>query len=312
MPYEINTVTISKPMADILKKETIHATIHSTFKHSCNILWNTTLIGLVSPKLGNNPFSIVIDEKHPHILWPTIQIGTPVQLNTDQITIEKTVILNLTTATLWNPEIHLPTLHWEMAAHTLKQTLPFIPNPSLFLSTCHHFFTPNTPPPEHPSWLQKKLLQFLDLTIDHDSSPDTFTQATEQLIGLGPGLTPSGDDFLTGFVGLLTIYIKHSDTKNSGFSHKINELQLHVTHCVQDAIKNAKTTHVSIMALRGALEGWFSEPVRTLIIELLSPEKNKINKKINDVVSIGHSSGSDILAGIYSAIEMIHHGAVEK
>lgn len=100
------------------------------------------------------------------------------------------------------------------------------------------------------------------------------------LIGLGPGLTPSGDDFLCGiFAGLLLAQLE-----NHPFAAALHrEVLLHMQN----------TNDISQAFLSCALSGQFSEPVKCL------PQAKTSGQILEAFRRIGHSSGMDTLAGIY-------------
>lgn len=106
-----------------------------------------------------------------------------------------------------------------------------------------------------------------------------------RLLGLGPGLTPSGDDFLCGFFAGLILSGKNEHPLSLGLKTAV---QQHM----------ADTNDISAAFLQSSLNGEFSLPV----IELVSlPDKNKIYSNFN---KIGHSSGFDTLCGIDFALRL--------
>lgn len=108
-----------------------------------------------------------------------------------------------------------------------------------------------------------------------------------KLIGLGIGLTPSGDDFLCGF---MAVFHRFNLTQQPFFQLLNQQLQQHYHH----------TNPISARFLACALENRFSQ---TLIDFFHLSENQSINvEKIKaDFEHIGHSSGMDTLFGIYFA-----------
>ncbi|MEO3990503.1 oxamate carbamoyltransferase subunit AllH family protein [Pseudocitrobacter cyperus] len=103
------------------------------------------------------------------------------------------------------------------------------------------------------------------------------------LIGRGPGLTPSGDDILTGVMAVLT---------SAGFSRNLRS-------CPFLPAKDRLvllTTSVSCSYLNSAIEGEFSTPVLQLMRCLQSDRDPR--QAIRRVLSIGHTSGADMLLGV--------------
>lgn len=114
--------------------------------------------------------------------------------------------------------------------------------------------------------------------------------ATElvHLIGLGIGLTPSGDDFLTGIcAGLLLCHMEYS-----AFSDIIRRLiREHITD----------TNDISGAFLTCALDGQFSQSVNSL---WQRPEQSS-DEILKSFAKIGHSSGVDSLCGIFYVLKVI-------
>ncbi|MBI2880489.1 MAG: DUF2877 domain-containing protein [Candidatus Tectomicrobia bacterium] len=112
------------------------------------------------------------------------------------------------------------------------------------------------------------------------------------LIGLGPGLTPSGDDFLGGWLTTLRC------VEGRGFSRP--ELDLAAAEALASAA--GKTPLISRALLRCALEGASSESIHHLLNAILGgpvpagPEA--LARAVREALRRGHSSGWDALAGV--------------
>lgn len=101
------------------------------------------------------------------------------------------------------------------------------------------------------------------------------------LIGRGPGLTPSGDDMLTGMIAVL--YARGIFTQQSSFLPPPDRLaQL--------------TTSVSCSYLNSARIGEFSTPVLRVMRSLQSGRDPHL--AICRLLAVGHTSGADIVLGI--------------
>jgi hypothetical protein len=103
------------------------------------------------------------------------------------------------------------------------------------------------------------------------------------LIGMGPGLTPSGDDMLTGALAVL-----HA-------SHFLLQLQGCPFLPSADQL-TALTTSVSCSYLNSARCGEFSTPVLHLL-RCLQTGRDP-HRAVRRLVLTGHTSGADIVAGI--------------
>lgn len=117
------------------------------------------------------------------------------------------------------------------------------------------------------------------------------------LIGLGIGLTPSGDDFLCGFLAGLRLSEPASLPENVFPSDEgsafLPLLEHHILHALD------RTNEISAAFLRCAVLGHFSAPVHLLKDPAVTAEC------IYQTFSgIGHSSGIDTLCGIYTALHL--------
>ena len=101
------------------------------------------------------------------------------------------------------------------------------------------------------------------------------------LVGLGPGLTPSGDDFLGGAMIAL---------------HAIGQARAAQRIWATICPSVSGTTPVSQALLSAAAEGVGSASVHQLLAALLSGDA--IYPALGRLLRIGHSSGQDTLAGI--------------
>ena len=119
---------------------------------------------------------------------------------------------------------------------------------------------------------------------------DNALQHAKALIGLGPGLTPSGDDFL---VGLFTILNVQGIPFNGclSFCEKVVELS------------KTLTNEISYMALKKASIGKVRESIIQLLSSVFYENEEKLLLSLNKVLSIGSSSGTDIALGLISGLE---------
>ena len=139
-------------------------------------------------------------------------------------------------------------------------------------------------------------------------SRDQFTeidQALHRLIGFGPGLTPSGDDALTGFLGTLQTI---GNTEARARATVIGTRVLSLLSTAPNA-----TTFVSAQMLRSSIAGHISQPVIQLleaVTETMSKttqsRTNPIHGAVVDLLSHGATSGADTLVGILAACTVLH------
>jgi hypothetical protein len=123
-------------------------------------------------------------------------------------------------------------------------------------------------------------------------------QASLGLLGLGPGATPSGDDFLCGFLLALTLLLNSNQKPLSGFDssffiqYKENLKQLLYS-------KNP-TTAISQQLLTLGCDGLFSQSLVLLANSFVYPQKNENQfiASLHLLAKMGHSSGYDTATGL--------------
>lgn len=111
----------------------------------------------------------------------------------------------------------------------------------------------------------------------------TAIVAAEEIIGFGPGLTPSGDDFLVGFCAVLAAL-----NYPGAFSL--------ASACAEKA--RGRTTVVAESFLRCAARGEFSERLHGLIDALLVGDSARAYRGVESALDWGASSGADSLFGV--------------
>lgn len=133
---------------------------------------------------------------------------------------------------------------------------------------------------QHPSAINA----FAHWLADPKGHPDELARG---LIGLGPGLTPSGDDLIGGALCAL-----HAAGRKE-VAKRLSDWALPLARTATNRISNAH--------LACAAEGECGEAVNDAIVALLSgnvPDLDRID-------AIGHTSGWDALAGVFLALSVI-------
>jgi hypothetical protein len=119
-------------------------------------------------------------------------------------------------------------------------------------------------------------------------------RATRDIVGLGPGLTPSGDDFVAGLIsGGVTLSNMRQD-----MGQFVSEIARIVT---KESI--GRTTDLSISMIEDASNGEIAEPAVNFVQAVLLTEKlDQIKHFAKQLSSMGATSGEDFLNGIATGI----------
>jgi hypothetical protein len=111
-----------------------------------------------------------------------------------------------------------------------------------------------------------------------------------RLLGSGPGLTPSGDDVLAGFLAGAT-----------AFGLEAAELRAAIA-----VLAPVRTTALSAALLWHAARGECIDELAALVTVLTSPERNgqqAAGPALRRLLSVGHTSGAALAAGLVAAAD---------
>lgn len=288
---------ISRKFYEWIVNKDRKAEIHSIFKSTVNILSEDgKFIPIVINDKPMSPFSIklgiITDFKEMDI-----QIGEKIILTKDYLKGEQITIFYADSA-IWEDSINL--IQNTVTLENIKLKLSIIKDYIKEKGNKDGIF---------------KLMQFIPYDLyegkedDLDSSQlfikdrfikfvkaftnddiEEINSLSKKIIGFGPGLTPSMDDFLSGMM-ISKLYISHCLKFNIERAYKIN-------HQIVNDIEN-KTTRVSEEMLKQSSIGETNEDIRNLMINVISTNNNGLRDLLDRVIQFGHSSGTDILCGIY-------------
>lgn len=119
---------------------------------------------------------------------------------------------------------------------------------------------------------------------------EPLARAATLLVGLGPGLTPSGDDVLGGLMLALTAS-GHTNLRDALWDAIAPEL-------------DALTVPISAMHLSAAADGLAGAAMHALLDALLTDSPD-LEEKLATAADHGHTSGWDAVAGLVLGLEAI-------
>ncbi len=129
---------------------------------------------------------------------------------------------------------------------------------------------------------------------------NTIVGMVSQILGLGPGLTPSCDDFLTGLILSLNVggkLLSRRKKNELGFYRKISS---EICRAAKE-----KTTIYSQNSLNGARNEEGPKAVVELVFCLLTKDPNEVGAVSKTVINMGETSGADIAIGVYYGIRFL-------
>jgi hypothetical protein len=120
------------------------------------------------------------------------------------------------------------------------------------------------------------------------------TRGLATLVGLGEGLTPSGDDVIVGVLAGLD-----AACEAPGGAAALRERL-----CAKLEQGTSRTTRLAAQMLDAAAAGFYAEPVLGVLetLALPKPGAKALARAIAALLAVGHRSGADTLRGISAAL----------
>lgn len=227
--WRVSALILTPKVRQWLQTPTAVSLLHR-FNHALNLInTNGTIISIVQPSIGAGPFSIVVDEERP---FPnTINPATPIHKSANSLHIGPLQV-DLRSAQLWQP--HPP---WHLL-HEHHQWLTSLPELKTAVAQQQDRLTTGSPA-NFASQFQAAAA-VMNAAIAHPDAAGLETAVT-QLAGLGPGLTPAGDDLLLGM--LLGLWATRPEAVVVELAERV----------VETAVP--RTTQLSAAWLKAAAEG---------------------------------------------------------
>ncbi|MBY3619381.1 DUF2877 domain-containing protein [Acinetobacter sp. CUI P1] len=266
-----------------------HGFVHSTFNRTINIqcLDRGDLYTIACKGIDNAPNTLIIDLEH--FEEADIRVNDIVSSDHSVLSIANKMSITMNGVKKWNCK--LPKYPSEadvliMNVSTMKQYIKLHGNNSRI----ERAFKSDNPFDDEMSRMLHERTQLLVSELQNKRISTAITHATS-LIGLGPGLTPAGDDFLVGLFTVMGI------ENHQYFSHQsfCEEVVLHA---------KALTNDISYKALAKAAVGQVRESISDLMEALFRGSEEELLMALRRVLAIGSTSGTDIALGIVAGLEM--------
>jgi hypothetical protein len=276
-----------------------NGTVHSLFRQACNVrIEPHRLLTLLSSEKGNVPHGIRLKTSSQSAFLDLLQVGQPVACRGGILRIGGALSMDLRDAPLWHIDLkELPidlrrpdqTLSWAAAWSELRASHHTIGLPEIMhaVSLPGEQCGSSAVPSATLEWSTRTIPAFLRAI--RDFRLDDAMTAMGSVIGLGPGLTPSGDDFLVGYLAGLWCKAGNSPPRMRFLTALGSEL-------FQAA---RRTNDISCAYLRSAAKGHVSEPLATLAQQLnRADDLVRLRTATQAALHIGHTSGTDGVLGL--------------
>jgi hypothetical protein len=261
--------------------------VHSVFENACNIeIDDGRLLALLAPTVANVPHGVRIDLPPGVAFADRLVAGQWVGCRAGRLRFAGSEFtIDLTVARAWRPDLGTSGIDWARPEVVQAWRVAW--------RVWRRFRGVRQPAPPVSSGraVELRALVLSDATRRLRSGEATL--AIERLIGCGPGLTPSGDDLIVGFLAGLWRGVG-ADPQRRSFVATLGKT-------VSAAAR--ATCDISRAYLGHAAGGQFAEPIAILARHLgdgAGPEQ--VEQVTSTALRVGHLSGSDGVLGLLLGI----------
>ncbi len=274
--------------------------VHSIFHHACNVsLESEVLLTLVSSEKGNLSHGIRLRTPPTFTFLHQLRVGQPVACRGGILRVSGSDLsVDLRTASLWHVDLkglqidlgqrstaQAWTVAWlELGKHRHRNGRSAM-IAAIFPSRQHSVTSLGI------RTLVGRAVESVPALMDatRNFQVDNVITVLRPLIGLGPGLTPSGDDFIVGYLaGLWSA--GGSDPSRLRFMSSVGTWL---------SLAAAGTNAISRTYMKSAVNGNVSEPIATLAQRIgQATSVDSVREATRTALSVGSTSGSDGVLGL--------------
>jgi uncharacterized protein DUF2877 len=278
--------------------ENFEASVHSVFNSALNLRLNeeSELLTLISSGEGDLPQGIRLDAP-AGFSFEKLEVGEPIVCRDDILHFQNSSLsVQLSGARRWKCD--LPALKFDITDPAVSAAWRFVwdaLNKRQRLKESEIiaedlFRLDESARTEISRRAGKAMRDLLPATRQHEL---TDSSAVSSLIGLGPGLTPSGDDLLVGYMAGLWCTIR-GKSERAQFVSNFGETISHFSH---------KTNDISRTYLYHAVYGQVSSRLASLAEAIghgVKPEQ--LLRIAESAMKIGHTSGMETVTGLLAGL----------
>lgn len=288
MSVRVIACSISRPVWERLGKGSFSARVLAVFERACSMTTpDGHVVGLVLPEVDDGPLNIVVDAKPSDLA--ALAPGMPAWLEERSLRVGGLEV-GLETVRVWEPCPDWGKLR--ACQNVCAERLPLLKALSLEHASEGSFLILASGEPGCPTdpaltestsdallAAARQATQALRAGWEGDTA--LLQAGAAQLAGLGGGLTPAGDDFLSG--AMLWAWLAHPSPRS--FCRLL--------------VKAAapRTTTLSAAFLRAAARGECSAAWHMLLTALSQGTHVEVATAVQEVLSHGATSGADTLTG---------------
>lgn len=252
--------------------------VHSVFQHSFNIKVGEQLLNISNHPGYLSSFGLYLPDSLFQEVYPFVQQGNIVKIVKDEVTIYS--LAGLKSMLLKDPEV----ISLRLAERIVQPAQLKLLEKQL---TMRHL--------EEAIGLEQDtktaaVFEMLRSGETHRSAVE-WSEVVTHLVGRGKGLTPSGDDILTAYLSILSMV---GDPQAEALASALTDQEL-------------STTDISKAYIISSIHGYVNSLVYQLFLDLQNQESTAvIERAIENIRAIGHSSGTDLCFGLLLGLQKIN------
>ncbi len=284
----VGIVSIDTAFLQLLRHGRFRARVHSVFERVINVEHESgELFTLACRDVDNAPSTAILDLAGFGAI--DVAAGDVVVCDTERMRVGDRLSIALTAASPWECTLAA----YPAVASNLQANLRSLQTRIEDLGAAGGMLASRAPASAFEAAVTALLEQHA-ARLARSLSRSDFAAACRHakgMFGLGPGLTPSGDDFLVGLFAVLNIPASPCHGWLGGGA---------------DVLAGAErsTNAISLAALTQAARGRVRESIAALIEHLMYGAPEGLVTPLQRVLSIGSTSGTDIVAGIRCGFEL--------
>ncbi len=290
--FVLNAIAASDEILRIFKRNP-KGHVHSVFNTSFNLSFGGHLVHIGALGSGLAPFGIGMEQSNAHLLTALVAVDLEVYWNMDSMALHfpKGITLTLgqvkwTNHTMQPSDYDFPTLtdNFAFMADRLLQgdwQTGLAERAEDKKSIIHYLLDPSSKTGNIQ--VLEKLESLRNLVCHHELDAESVF---DYWIGRGLGLTPSGDDCITGICAVLSAMEGTDQT----FLRKLKSYL--------DERGRKRTTHIALEYLLYATENKFHSHLLQLCNVVDKPRGAEFLKALEEMKEIGHTSGADTVVGM--------------
>ena len=275
------------------------------------------LIYFLNNKRYMSPMSIVLEDLGSFKDFNLTQ-DTKVSINKTNILIDSHKIeIELSGAKSWNPQLELLILDTDESIIdknllTTEESVykhgkhegfaPLIFNIGEYIEELKSLSSFKIHNNLYSSFIFGKVIEFLYDLINNNGRD--ASKHVSEFIGFGPGLTPSSDDFLCGFMSSITYFSEYYGL-DSEKALEFNKRLLGDVELNNSEISHSLLNHYS----SGKSQKMIKNLINSIIYERDSEE---MTQSVKEAISFGDISGTDMVCGIYIGTRLIRSEKFKK